>query len=119
MQCLIVIKNPKMGIIVINLPTISQNVKVSCEEEKEIVVPYSNWVRLTTRDEYEKNFPYLPKRILDNLVYGAEITIVDRNTVYDGNYEKLMTLIDNAFKRRKTVEYDCSEPLRKRNSVAI
>lgn len=112
-------KNPKMGIIVINLPTISQNVKVSCEEEKEIVAPNSNWIRLTTRDEYERNYPYLPKRILDNLVYGAEITIVDWNTVYDGNYEKLMTLIDNAFKRRKTVEYDCSEPLRKRNSVAI
>lgn len=112
-------KNPKMGIIVINLPTISQNVKVSCEEEKEIVAPNSNWIRLTTRDEYERNYPYLPKRILDNLVYGAEITIVDWNTIYDDDYNKLMTLIDNAFKRRKTVKYDHSEHLRKRNSVTI
>ena len=30
-------KNPKMGIIVINLPTINQCVRVSSEEEKEIV----------------------------------------------------------------------------------
>ena len=112
-------KNPKMGIIVINLPTINQNVRVSSEEEKEIVAPNSNWVRLSTREEYEIEYPYLPKRILDNLVYGAEITIVDWNTIYDGNYNKLMTLIDNAFKRRKTVKYDHSEPLRKRNSVTI
>ena len=112
-------KNPKMGIIVINLPTINQCVRVSSEEEKEIVAPNSNWVKFFTREEYEKAYPYLPKRILDNLVYGAEITIVDWNTIYDGNYEKLMTLIDNAFKRRKTVKYDHSEPLRKRNSVAI
>ncbi len=107
--------NPQMGIVVINLPEIKQGVRVSEDEEKELVAPHSNWCTLSTREQFEKTYPYMPSRIIDNFVNGAEITVVDWDRVSnDSNI--LMQLIDNAFKRRKNVKYDHSAPLKKSNS---
>ncbi len=108
-------KNPKMGIIVINLPTINQNIRVSEESEKPLISDDKNWFSLKTRDEFEKGYPYMPSRIIDNFVKGASITVVPWNVI-ENSPEKLMILIDNAFCRRKEVEYDHSTPLRRNNS---
>lgn len=108
-------KNPKMGILVINMPTILQGLRVGDKSEKSIVSPYGNWRTISTRQEIEEIYPYLPSRIIDNLVQGVPITIVDWNTI-SNNTENLKRLIDNAFNRRGSNNYDHSTPLRRNNS---
>ena len=110
-------KNPKMGILVINLPEINQWVRVSNAEEKSVVGPnVLEWFSLDSRKDFDDKYPYMPERIIDNFVKGAEITVVNWDTIQNDNY-RLMKLIDNAFERRKNVKYDHSRPLRRKNSV--
>ncbi len=52
---------------------------------------------------------------MDNLKKGVPITIVDWDIIKNDSY-KLMTFIDNAYNRRKNIEYDHSRPLKRRNS---
>ena len=107
--------NPKMGIVVINLPTINQSSRVADEQEKVLVYPNSTWYSYTTREEYERNYPYMPSRIIDNFVRDVPIAVINWSRIKD-NPEILMKLIDNAFSRRKYLQYDHSAPLRKNNS---
>lgn len=108
--------NPKMGILVINLPSINQAVRAGENEDKPLVSPYSgNWTSLHTRQEFESYYPYMPSRIIDNFMKGVPISVVDWNTVANDT-NRLKQLIDNAFQRRKTNEYDHSTPLRRNNS---
>ena len=108
-------KNPKMGIVVINLPTIQQSVRVSDDEEKPLVAPNcTNWSRLITRESFEKIYPYMPSRIIDNFVRQVPITVVDWYRI-ESHPDVLMELIDNAYKRGKEVIYDNSRPMRKKN----
>lgn len=107
--------NRQMGIIVINLPNISQGRRASSEEEKNIISPYGIWVSLNNRSEYENLYPYMPSRIIDNFVKDIPIAVVDWDVV-NNNPEKLMKLIDIAYKRRFNFKYDHSTPLRRNNS---
>lgn len=109
--------NPQMGIVVINLPSItnSQRVRASDDSEKGIISDGAYWHALHTREEFEKSFPYMPSRIIDNFVKNIPITVVDWSRIVS-NPERLMVLIDNAYKRRKSIIYDHSTPLRRRNS---
>lgn len=66
--------NPKLGILVINLPTLNgqNHIQTGQEDEKDIIgTPSVSWFRIETRTEYEKRFPYLPSRIIDN--YESEL----------------------------------------------
>ena len=119
--------NPKMGIIVVNLPSICGKncVHVGQEDEKRIIGnPNTNWFQIKSRTEYENKYPYVPSRIIDNFTSQltendlVSITVVDWDTIKD-NKEVLKTLIDNAFKRSrsKNLHYNHSSPLRSRNSV--
>lgn len=107
--------NSKMGIVVINLPTISQTRRAPTEIEKPLVAPGErNWTHLKTRNEYEANYPYMPSRIIDCFEKkDSEIAVVDWNVVRS-NPLILKELVDIAFKRRKNVQYDTSSPLRKK-----
>ena len=58
----------------------------------------------------------MPKRILNNIAQGKEITVVDWSRI-DSSNEILVKLIDNAFKRKDKVKYDHSMPLQGRNTV--
>lgn len=107
--------NPQMGIVVINLPTIHQCVRSSCEDEKRIINPNTNWFSISTRKEFEDKYPYMPSRIIDNFVKGAPISVVDWEII-ENNPESLMILIDNAFNRKDKIKYDHSAQLRGRNS---
>lgn len=107
--------NPQMGILVINLPTIDQCIRACDEDEKRIISNNTNWFSLDSRQEFEEHYPYMPVRIIDNLVKKVPITVVSWNTI-ENSPEKIMYLIDKAFKRRKTNEYDHSRPLRSNNS---
>lgn len=108
--------NPKMGILVINLPSIRQSVRAGEDEDKPLVSPYGGgWTSLYTRQEYESHYPYMPSRIIDNFLRGVPISVVNWDTIANDT-DRLKKLIDNAFDRRKTNNYDHSTPLRKNNS---
>lgn len=108
--------NPKMGILVINLPSITQSVRAGENEDKSLVLPYGGyWTSLSTRQEYESHYPYMPSRIIDNFVNGVPISVVNWDTIANDT-NRLKQLIDNAFQRRKTNNYDHSTPLRRNNS---
>lgn len=118
--------NPKMGIIVVNLPSIygGNCIHTGQEDEKQIIGSFStDWFQIKSRKEYETKFPYLPSRIIDNFESQltqsdiVSITVVDWDTIKDNN-EVLKTLIDNAFNRSrsKDLHYNHSAPLRSRNS---
>lgn len=110
--------NSKMGILVINLPSLhyEQSVRVSCDEEKELVAPgATDWVTLDSKSEFEKYYPYMPDRLIDNFCKKNPITVVDWDRIKD-NPELLMKLIDNTFNNINKCNYDYSKPLRKNNS---
>lgn len=108
-------KNPKMGILIINLPEINQSVRACDDEEKQMVSPQGNWISLETRNQYEEYYPFMPDRIIDNFVKKQDIAVVNWNAIKD-NPSKLMFLIDKAYRRRITNFYDHSRILRRRNS---
>ena len=120
---------PKLGVVVINLPTINgcNGTHSGQDDEKPIIAnPNSSWHKIKSRLQYEKEFPYLPSRIIDN--YESAITdssIVPITTVEWDVIEKdictLKKLIDNAFKRSRddSKHYNHSAPLRDRNSTSF
>ena len=109
--------NPQMGILVVNLPTIKQSMIACNDDEQEIMGDDLNWV-LLKKDESEikNNYPYFPDRISTNIAReGVSISVVNWDVIAK-DLEKLKELIDTAFDRRKTNDYDHSAPLRRRNS---
>lgn len=105
----------RSGILCINLPSISQCHKAGESFEKIIISNTNNWIKLSTRNEFELNFPYMPNRIIDNFLVDAKITVVDWETVIN-DVNKLQYLIDIAFRRRDSIKYDTHTPLRRKNS---
>jgi hypothetical protein len=115
-------KNPQMGILVINLPTISHSCRAHGDVEKTLVSPGGSWISLSTRTEYETAYPYVPERIIDNFYTGVSdseiisISVVDWNRIF-GNPDVLKELVHVAYERCKTSKhYDHSRKLRGRNS---
>ena len=108
--------NKKSGVLVINLPTIDNGNVWAAHgpEEKAIVHPgWGNWQHWIRRAEFEKKFPYMPSRIIDNLVCGATISVVGWERL---NVQRLQFLVDATFAHRGSCKYDLSAPLRRRNS---
>lgn len=108
--------NKKSGIIVINLPEINCSYYTAAHSgEKETVFPENtDWQTITEREEYERRYPYMPARIIDNLLKtGAKISVIgwDKLTV-----DKLSYMIEKAFTDRENCTYDLSRPMRRRNS---
>ena len=69
----------KSGILVVNLPMIDNGCAWAPygAEEKSIVHPdASDWQRWEGRAAFAVKFPYMPSRIIDNLVSGAKISVV-------------------------------------------
>lgn len=109
--------NKKSGIIVINLPS------VGCDEcciakhdgEKESVFSeVSNWVSISSKEEYERLYPYMPAIIIDNLVaLDVKISVIPWNKV---TVDKLAYMIDRAYEDRASCKYDLSRPMRSNNS---
>lgn len=110
-------KNPQMGILVVNLPSISQSMISNSDREETIMGENINWVPLNKDiNSLHNKYSYLPERIIDNLVKDdVRISIVNWNVIANDT-NKLKELIDNAYNRRKTNKYDHSRPLRRQNS---
>lgn len=109
-------KNPRLGIVVINLPTISGNAqRASNDAEKHIISDDNNWVTLKTREQFKSYYAKMPERIIDNFVKEVEIPVINWTRVIN-KPDRLKNLIDNSFKRKSLLKYDHSTPLRKNNS---
>lgn len=109
--------NKKSGILVINLPAIGCPGYLAAhgDEEKATMYPeITSWVAITGREEYERRYPYMPDRIIDNLVNGhAKISVTDWKNV---TADKLRYLIEVTYRDRAGCQYDLSHPMRRANS---
>jgi hypothetical protein len=108
--------NKKSGLLVITLPTIGCGYfQAAHEGEKEAVYPATTqWTTITERAEYERRYPYLPDRIIDNLLApGVRISVTNWDKL---NAKTLAFLIDAAYNDRHSCEYDLSREMRRANS---
>ena len=109
--------NKQSGVLVVNLPTTGCTYFTANhgDEEKTAVYPENtSWTSFSDRAEYERCYPYMPERIIDNLMNKkAKISVTNWDKLTVGN---LSLLIDLTFKSRTTCEYDLSRPMRRANS---
>ena len=108
--------NKRSGIVVINLPGISNYFGAPYgDEEKQLLYPeISSWTTINERAEYERRYPYMPSRIIDNLTKSdVKISVVPWERV---NGKTLEFLIEAAFRNRASCRYDLSQPMRRANS---
>jgi len=108
--------NKKSGLIVILLPSAkSEYFTCSHNGEKSKIYPeQKSWTSINTRLEYERRYPYLPARIIDNLLAkNVCISVInwDKLTV-----ENLRMMIDNAYNCRATNQYDMSRAMKRKNT---
>lgn len=108
--------NKKSGILVINLPSVCCQYHTLCtKEEKEAILPnQKTWVSINDRSEFDRRYPYMPARIIDNLLKkGVSISVINWD---DLSVEKLKLLIDKAYDARSNNDYDMSREMRMRNA---
>lgn len=111
--------NKKSGILVINLPSTNCTYcSTTHVGEKERLYPEnSSWVTIDTREEYERRYPYLPDRIIDNLLKPeAKISVVNWGKIIE-SLDYLVFLIDATFNDKIECQYDLSRPMRRRDSL--
>lgn len=107
--------NKKSGIIVILLPSAkSEFFTVGDDNEKSTIYPtVTDWTTINTYAEFEHRYPYMPERILDNLVNpNCNIAVINwKDLTVDG----LKLMIDNAYHNADTNSYDMHREMRRRN----
>lgn len=107
--------NKKSGIIVILLPSAkSEFFTVGDDNEKSAIYPtVTDWTTINTYAEFERRYPYMPERILDNLVNpNCNIAVINwKDLTVDG----LKLMIDNAYHNADTNSYDMHREMRRRN----
>ena len=109
--------NKKSGILVVNLPsTGSENYTAAHESEKPNVYPEcQHWISIDDRTKYERRYPYVPDRIVDNLLKKeAKVSVTPWSKFRDP--DNLRFLINTAYEDRQRCEYDLSRPMRRQNS---
>lgn len=108
--------NKKSGILVINLPSVCCQYHTLCtKEEKEAILPnQKTWISINDRSEFDRRYPYMPTRIIDNLLKkGVSISVINWG---DLSVDKLKLLIDKAYDARSNNDYDMSREMRMRNA---
>lgn len=116
--------NKKLGIIVIQLPSTSPQYYGAPHGNDEKINIYPNtssWIHISSREEYERRYPYLPARIIDNLMeINVKISVTRWEDITNGSgiLDKniLTKLIDWAFQDKNNCEYNLSRPMRRHNS---
>ena len=108
--------NKRSGIVVVNLPGTSNYFNAPHgDEEKRLLYPeVTSWIHVEERAEYERRYPYMPDRIIDNLMKsGVKISVAPWGKI---NTETLRFLIEAAFRSRDNCAYDLHRPMRRANS---
>ncbi len=110
--------NTKSGILVINLPETKSPFYTAAhgDEETRIVHPENQfWESVNSREEYESRYPYMPERIIDNLLESrSKISVVPWEKA--SNPEKLRFLINATFNDRANCTYNFNRPMKRQNS---
>lgn len=116
--------NKKLGILVVQLPEIFPQyyrAPHGNDEKMNLYPSTTSWITISSKAEYERRYPYLPERIIDNLmVENVKISITrwaditDNDGILDKNI--LTKLIDWAFQDKNNCEYNLSRPMRRHNS---
>ena len=108
-------KNKKSGIVVVMLPeTNCDSCHIPYANEKSQIYPeIRSWINIDSRSEYEKRYPDMPKRIIDNLMKdGVKISV----TTWDKlTLDNLRMMLDNAYDNRMSQPYDLSRDMRRKN----
>lgn len=112
--------NKKSGILVIMLPSTGCTSYYAAHDkhgEKSFICPdIIGWSAVETKTDAESRYPYLPDRILDNVIAEKSyISIVPWSRIQNSP-EKLKFLIDVTGADASHCEYDMSRPMRMANS---
>lgn len=110
--------NKKSGILIVNLSTVNcTHCTATHAGEKERVYPdITNWTSIDSRTEYESRYPYMPARIIDNLLKkDAKVSVVNWSRI-ENDPDALSFLIDATFNDRASCNYDLSRPMRRADS---
>ena len=76
----------------------------------------TQWMSIDSREEYHRRYPYLPERIIDNLLEpNAFISVINWDKLTP---DILRQMIDNAYNSRATCTYDLSRPMRKKKWIS-
>ena len=111
--------NKKSGVLVIHLPSTGCTTYTAAHGDEEKAALYSdntNWVSVTTRSDYEERYPYMPQRIIDNLLKSdakISVTTWDRVTA---SPDKLKLLLDLTCKDKAACNYDLTRQMRRADS---
>jgi len=109
-------KNKKSGILVINLPSTNcKNYRASHEGEKERIYPEnSSWTTIMERTELESRYPFMPDRIIDNLMESkVKISITYWDKIID-DLQGLKFLIHKTYEDKGDCEYNLSRHMKGR-----
>lgn len=111
-------RNGKSGIFIINLPsTGTNNIRASHgENEKNEFHPnITEWITINDRTTYKEIYPYMPERVIDNLMSEKSyISIVNWDQIHN-NPENLRKMIELTYQDKDKCEYVFSTPMRMRN----
>ncbi|WP_282875598.1 TIR domain-containing protein [Pseudomonas peli] len=107
----------RSGVVVILAPGCESNYFTApFEEIKNTLYPnVKNWISIDSRVDYESRYPYMPPRIIDNLMKAnSNISVTNWSKIQE-NPEYLRLLIECAHNARTNSEYDMSRPMRMRD----
>tara|TARA_B100001540_G_scaffold311400_1_gene330793 strand:- start:104 stop:775 length:672 start_codon:yes stop_codon:yes gene_type:complete len=109
--------NKRSGIVVVLLPEVDRgNVFVSDWRETELLYPHlSGWSVLPSRTDYERMFPEVPARIIDNLIKDKNLISITSWANIENNPAGFRFLIENAHYSRHEKEYCLKRPMRRAN----
>ncbi|MBV6491811.1 MAG: hypothetical protein CNCCGFBP_02462 [Fimbriimonadaceae bacterium] len=113
--------NKKSGILVVNLPVVGETYFHAGHGQQEKSALYSStttWVNIDTRSEYERRYPYMPARLIDNLLVNtAKISVVNWSHLTDPSVLRL--LIELTHQDRAQAVYDMSRSMMRANARAF
>jgi hypothetical protein len=111
-------RNKKSGVLAVMLPSSGSTYFTAAHEgEKERVYSdVSQWTTVTEKAEFERRYPGMPDRIVDNLLAPrAKVSVTTWDRLW-ADLGKLAFLIDVTARDRTQCDYDLSRPLRRSNS---
>lgn len=111
--------NKKSGVVVVQLPSTNPQYFTAAHgdaEKKQLYPEFSGWCKVDSRREYERRYPYLPARIIDQLLAKDAKVSVTQWSRLGRNLENLSLLIDCTYKDRTNCNYDLSRAMKKRDS---
>lgn len=110
--------NKKSGLLVIMLPeTNCYECHIPFDDEKLLMYPnVSNWISVDSRSEFERRYPAMPDRIIDNLMtVGVKISVVPWSKI---TVASMRLLLDNAYNERTRQQYYL-KPMRRHNGYCF